>query len=83
VADEATFGRAVRLGLPAPDVFLAANDSTAFFAPLGDLIVTGPTGTNVADIAVLLAGSKRGSRGPRRADYSTGKGYNQPDISAA
>jgi len=24
---------------------------------LGDLIVTGPTGTNVGDVAVLLAGS--------------------------
>jgi glycerate-2-kinase len=38
--------------------FLAANDSEAFLASLGDLIVTGPTGTNVVDLAVLLAGAR-------------------------
>jgi len=38
--------------------YLQRNDSYHFFAPLGDLIMTGPTGTNVADvvIAVALAG---------------------------
>jgi glycerate 2-kinase len=33
---------------------LANNDSYHFFDPLGDLIKTGPTGTNVADIQVIL-----------------------------
>jgi hydroxypyruvate reductase len=33
---------------------LANNDSYRFFEPLGDLIKTGPTGTNVADIQILL-----------------------------
>lgn len=33
---------------------LADNDAYAYFAPLGDLIVTGPTGTNVGDIQVAL-----------------------------
>jgi hydroxypyruvate reductase len=33
---------------------LARNDSHTFFAALNDLIVTGPTGTNVMDIRVLL-----------------------------
>ena len=33
---------------------------TGFLAPLGDLIVTGPTGTNVVDLTVLLA-AKRAS----------------------
>ena len=33
---------------------LANNDSYHFFEPLGDLIKTGPTGTNVADIQILL-----------------------------
>jgi glycerate-2-kinase len=35
---------------------VAASDSRNFLGPLGDLIVTGPTGTNVVDVAVLLAG---------------------------
>lgn len=34
--------------------FLRDHDSGAFFARLGDHLVTGPTGTNVADLSVLL-----------------------------
>jgi hydroxypyruvate reductase/glycerate 2-kinase len=41
---------------------LAANDSTNFLGPLGDLIVTGPTGTNVVDLTLLLAGDARPGR---------------------
>lgn len=48
-----TLARAGALGLDAQD-YLARNDSFHFFAPLGDLIITGPTGTNVADIVVAL-----------------------------
>jgi glycerate 2-kinase len=33
---------------------LARNDSYAFFKALGDLIITGPTGTNVADVFIAL-----------------------------
>ncbi|MEM2942671.1 MAG: glycerate kinase, partial [Candidatus Bathyarchaeia archaeon] len=33
--------------------FLRENDSYSFFSELGDLILTGPTGSNVNDIAVL------------------------------
>ena len=33
---------------------LAANDSNRFFAELDDLVVTGPTGTNVMDIHLIL-----------------------------
>jgi glycerate 2-kinase len=33
---------------------LANNDSYHFFEPLSDLIKTGPTGTNVADIQIIL-----------------------------
>lgn len=33
---------------------LARNDSAAFFAAAGGAIVTGPTGTNVADVAFLV-----------------------------
>jgi glycerate 2-kinase len=33
---------------------LANNDSYNFFAPLNDLVITGPTGTNVMDIHLIL-----------------------------
>jgi hydroxypyruvate reductase len=55
VADGRTLARAEALGLAAPRVFLAENDSRSFLGPLGDLIVTGPTGTNVMDLTALLA----------------------------
>jgi glycerate 2-kinase len=35
---------------------LAANDSGGFFDELGDLFVTGPTGTNVNDLRIILVG---------------------------
>jgi len=55
VADERTLARAQALGLAPPSIFLAENDSRSFLGPLGDLIVTGPTGTNVMDLTALLA----------------------------
>jgi hydroxypyruvate reductase len=33
---------------------LKNNDATAFFAATGDLLVTGPTLTNVNDVRVVL-----------------------------
>jgi glycerate 2-kinase len=57
VADDRSARRARELGLPPPSAFLAESDSRNFLGPLGDLILTGPTGTNVVDIVVLLAGS--------------------------
>jgi hydroxypyruvate reductase len=45
--------RARDLGLDARAA-LAANDSYHFFEPLGDLIRTGPTGTNVNDLLFIL-----------------------------
>jgi len=51
-----TLARAAALGLSAT-VALAANDGYGFFAALGDLVVTGPTLTNVNDFrAVLVLG---------------------------
>jgi hydroxypyruvate reductase len=54
--------RAREAGLPPAAAFLADNDTTNFLGPLGDLIVTGPTGTNVVDLTLLLAGSARPGR---------------------
>ena len=34
--------------------FLARNDSYHFFQKLGDLIITGPTQTNVMDLRFIL-----------------------------
>jgi glycerate-2-kinase len=36
--------------------FLRENDSLEFLKATGDLIVTGPTGTNLMDLQVLLVG---------------------------
>jgi hydroxypyruvate reductase len=58
VADDGTRERARALGLAPPSAFLAESDSRNFLGPLGDLIVTGPTGTNVVDVTVLLAGPR-------------------------
>jgi glycerate-2-kinase len=54
VVDGATVARAIRAGLD-PAEFLRQNNSYAFFKRLGGHIVTGPTGTNVNDLYLLLA----------------------------
>ena len=51
--DQATFERMTSLGLD-PKAYLDNNDATAFFAATGDLLLTGPTLTNVNDIRVIL-----------------------------
>jgi glycerate-2-kinase len=53
VADGNTLLRASKKGL-APERFLAENDSYHFFSELGDLVLTGATGTNVNDISVIV-----------------------------
>jgi hydroxypyruvate reductase len=54
LADGTTLARARDLGLDAK-VILDNNDSYHFFQPLGDLLVTGPTFTNVMDLRIILA----------------------------
>ncbi len=49
-----TLQQALTLGLD-PQNFLVRNDAYNFFDPLGDLLKTGPTQTNVNDLAFLLA----------------------------
>jgi len=53
VADGKTMLRAGELGLN-PRKFLAENDSYTFFSKLGGLVFTGPTGTNVCDVSVVI-----------------------------
>ena len=59
VVDQDTLRRARQMGLAPPAVFMATSDSAGFLAPLGDLIITGPTGTNVVDLTILLAGDSK------------------------
>ena len=53
IADETTIRRARNLNLD-PEQYLARSDSYTFFEQLNDLIVTGPTGTNVRDLRIVL-----------------------------
>ena len=51
-----TLARAAAQGL-SPDEHLARNDACSFFEPLGDLLFTGPTHTNVNDFRAVWVGS--------------------------
>jgi hydroxypyruvate reductase len=53
VADWTTCARAEQLGLH-PRLALEHNDAYPFFARLGDLLLTGPTQTNVMDVRIML-----------------------------
>lgn len=53
IVDPGTTERARAKGLEAA-VFLDHNDSTGFFEATGDVLLTGPTCTNVNDIRILL-----------------------------
>jgi glycerate 2-kinase len=50
-----TLSRARKQGLDA-HAYLANNDAYGFFETLGDLVVTGPTRTNINDFRVILTG---------------------------
>ena len=53
IADGKTLSHAEKLGLSA-EKFLADNDSYNYFSKLNNLIFTGPTGTNVNDVSVIV-----------------------------
>jgi len=53
IVDGNTIARSAIKGLNAEN-YLYNNDSYTFFKNLGDLIFTGPTGTNVNDISLLI-----------------------------
>jgi hydroxypyruvate reductase len=55
-ADGNSIARARALGLRFFSSFLRDNDSYTFFQKLGDLLITGPTGTNVMDVQIMLVG---------------------------
>jgi len=56
-------GRTVQMGREKgldARTFLNENDSYSFFEKTGDLLITGPTGTNVMDLRIMLVASPRG-----------------------
>lgn len=53
IVDGETVTKAGLLGLSASDC-LANNDSYSFFRETGELLITGPTGTNVMDLQIIL-----------------------------
>jgi hydroxypyruvate reductase len=53
LADHTTVRRAKAMGLN-PKAHLQNNDAYPFFQKLGDLLITGPTHTNVMDVRILL-----------------------------
>ncbi|KDB01905.1 hydroxypyruvate reductase [Defluviimonas sp. 20V17] len=53
IVDAGTLGRIRGAGLD-PEALLARNDSHAALQAAGDLLITGATGTNVADLQVLI-----------------------------
>lgn len=53
IVDSTTLTRARRAGLE-PQRALEENDAYPFFRALNDLVVLGPTGTNVGDLQVML-----------------------------
>ena len=53
IATGESLQRALEHGLDA-QAYLTDNDAYHFFRQLGDLIITGPTGTNVNDLLFVL-----------------------------
>src|SRR5437899_2568412 len=57
LADGTTVMRGLKVGMD-PEDYLGNNDSYHYFSKLKDLVITGPTGTNVNDITVLAANGR-------------------------
>jgi hydroxypyruvate reductase len=72
VADGGTAGRIRAAGLD-PEALLRDNDSHRALAAAGDLLVTGPTGTNVADLVVVLTGEPPPRPSPGRGGGGGGR----------
>jgi hydroxypyruvate reductase len=73
ICDGDTAARARALGLD-PRRHLDGNDAYPLFAALGDLVVTGPTQTNVMDLHVIAVGGRRPpATGRRRSPRRRGR----------
>jgi len=54
IVDGTTLARSRELDLGTPRSYLDKNDSFTFFQALGDILITGPTDTNVGDLQVFI-----------------------------
>jgi glycerate 2-kinase len=61
MVDGGTINRGNAAGMQASQ-YLSTNNSYAFFEKLGDLIKTGPTGTNVMDMQLAVIGGQKEDR---------------------
>ena len=68
--DGETLDRGKALGAD-PFLALEENDSYPFFARLGDLLITGPTGTNVMDLRIILIRKPQTPKSKKRGLRST------------
>src|ERR1019366_7948495 len=79
IADGATLARN-----PDARLYLDRNDSYHYFQSLGDLVVTGPTNTNVMDVHLILVGSGKRVSGARRSSISPSTARRRrPSMSSA
>lgn len=53
ISDKNSFDRALKKNLD-PDLYLKNNNSYEFFKKLNDLFITGPSGTNVMDLQIIV-----------------------------
>jgi len=53
ISDSNSLGKSLDMGMK-PEYFLRKNDSYHYFKSLDDLIMTGSTGTNAADVEILI-----------------------------
>jgi hydroxypyruvate reductase len=65
IVDNTTIARAVEMKLD-PHAYLDNNDSYHLFKELGELLITGPTNTNVMDVRIILAESDGRNPGIRK-----------------
>jgi hydroxypyruvate reductase len=75
LCDSTTIARATEEGMDA-NAFLNRNDSYHFFDGLGDLVKTGPTGTNVMDVRLMLIAdhpSRNATNGSTRLAHRAGR----------
>lgn len=67
LCDGDTAPRAEALGMKAAD-YLARSDSYHYFEKLGDLLITGPTNTNVMDVRLVMVAKRGGGTNLVRTD---------------
>lgn len=82
LVDGRTVARGRELGME-PEDYIKNNDSYHYFRRLGDLLTTGPTGTNVNDIMILAVAAKSQGHWQVFRNHTTGSTRFAPIISSS